>query len=108
MPRRTLLRVWKQLCGRERDLTWAGSELWKLGREELRRFLEETGEGGTLLLDGDAVPSGYETDCLAELISKVRFRRRDGENVSNLVLLLLETEDLRLLRRGNLSGAAVL
>lgn len=108
MPHRTLLRVWKQLCGRERDLTWAGSELWKLGREELRRFLEETGEGGTLLLDGDAVPSGYETDCLAELISKVRFRRRDGENVSNLVRLLLETEDLRLLReaagRGVLAG----
>ena len=55
MPHRTLLRVWKQLCGRERDLTWAGPGLWKLGRKELRRFLEETGEGGTLLLDGDAV-----------------------------------------------------
>ena len=103
-PCRTLLRAWKQLCGRERDLTWGGQRLWQLDHKVLRRFLQEAGEGGTLVLDGDAVPPGYAPACLAELLDRVRFRQRGGAGISGLLQVLMETGDLRLLRRAAMRG----
>ena len=103
-PCRTLLRAWKQLCGRERDLTWGGQRLWQLDHKVLRRFLQEAGEGGTLVLDGDAVPPGYDPACLAELLDRVRFRQRGGAGISGLLQVLMETGDLRLLRRAAMRG----
>lgn len=103
-PCRTLLRAWKQLCGREWDLTWGGPYLWQLDRQALRQFLRDAGEGGTLVLDSDAVPPGYAPACLAELLDQVRFRRRNGAGISGLLQVMMETEDLRLLRRAAMRG----
>ena len=110
-PYQRMLKTWMVLCGGERDLTWAGERLWEMDRKALRQFLEEAGHGGALVMDGDAVrlgAAGDHPDCLAELLTRVRFRSRGGEGVSGLMQELLGTSNLRLLRlaakRGVFSG----
>ena len=100
-PYQRMLKTWMELCGGERDLTWAGERLWEMDRKTLRQFLEEAGHGGELVMDGDAVrpgAAGEHPDCLAELLTRVRFRPRAGEGVSGLMQELLGASNLRLLR----------
>lgn len=110
-PHQRMLRAWMELCGEERDLTWAGERLWEMDRKTLRQFLEEAGHGGALVMDGDAVrpgAAGDHSDCLVELLNSVHFRPRAGEGVSGLMQELLGASNLRLLRlaakRGVFSG----
>lgn len=101
LPYKTLLNAWKQLCGKERDLTTIGGNLWLLSWKELKCFLKEAGEGGTLVMDADALDRwfGASYRCMLEILKNVHFRHRDGEGVSSLIQYLLMSGDLRLLRQ---------
>lgn len=102
----TILTAWKQLSGKERDLTWIGSDLWTFGWTKLHRFLQEAGEGGTLVMDADAMNHwhGVSGRCMSEVIKRVQFRQRDGEGVSGLMQHLLNINDLRVLRQAATQG----
>jgi len=106
LPYQTLLNAWKQLSGKERDLTWAGDDLWAFGWRTLRRFLQEAGEGGTLVMDADAMNRWYGASarCMTEVLKQVRFRQRDGEGVSGMMQHLLSMGDLRILRQAAKQG----
>jgi len=106
MPYQTLLNAWKQLSGKERDLTWVGSDLWTFGWTKLHRFLLEAGENGTLVMDADAMNQWYGASgrCMAEVIKQVRFRQRDGQGVSGLMQQLLSINDLRTLGQAAKQG----
>lgn len=106
VPYQTVLNAWKQMSGKERDLTWVGSDLWALGWTKLSRFLQEAGEGGTLIMDADAVNRWYGASnrCMVEMLKRVQFRQRDGEGVSGMMQHLLSIGDLRTLRQAAKQG----
>lgn len=106
LPYQTVLSAWKQLCGKERDLTWIGSDLWAFGWMKLHRFLREAGEGGTLMMDADAMNHwhGASGRCMTEVLKRVRLRQRDGEGVSGMMQHLLSVNDLRVLRQAAKQG----
>jgi len=106
LPYQTILTAWKQLSGKERDLTWIGGDLWNLGWTKLSRFLQEAGEGGTLVMDADAMNHWHSASgrCMGEVLKRVRFRQRDGEGVSGLMQHLLSINDLRILRQAGKQG----
>lgn len=97
---KSLLTAWKQLCGRERDLTWIRDLPFDLDSRDLRRFLESAEEGGVLVMDADAVDSWRfkNTGLLLELVKRLRFRYRDEPGVSGMMQVLLELGSIRLLR----------
>lgn len=101
LPYRTLLNAWKQLCGKERDLTWMGGEIWSMSWKDMKRFFKEGGEGGSFVMDADALSRWYGASyrCMLEVLKNVRFRHRDGEGPSGLIQHLMLAGDLRLLRQ---------
>lgn len=101
LPYQTILKTWKQLSGKERDLTWIGSDLWAFGWTKLHHFLQEAGEGGTLIMDADAMNRWYGASarCMTEVLKRVQIRQRDGEGVNGMLQHLLNMGDLRLLRQ---------
>jgi len=101
LPFKTVLNAWKQLSGKERDLTWIGGDLWCMGYTALRNFLREAGEGGTLVMDADAMNHWYGASprCMLEVLKQVRFRQRDGAGVSGLMQHVLHIRDLRAMRQ---------
>lgn len=105
-PYRTLLNAWKQLCGRERDLTWMCSLHRDLDWHEFHQFLVEAKEGGTLVMDADSMLNCRHWSCrnMMELLSLVQFRHRDGEGVNGLVQGLLLSGSLRLLQKAEKFG----
>ena len=106
IPHQSILNAWKQLCGKERDLTWIGGDLWTFGWTKLHRFLQEAGEGGTLVMDADAMTQWCSASgrCMMEVIKQVQFRQRDGEGVSGLMQQMLFTNDLRTTRQAAKQG----
>lgn len=106
LPDQTILKAWKQLSGKERDLTWIGGDLWTLGWTKLSRFLQEAGEGGKLIMDADAMNQWYgaSSRCMAEILKRVEIRQRDGEGISGLMQHLLHINDLRALRQAAKQG----
>ena len=104
-PYQTMLTAWKQLSGKERDLTWIGSEMWSFGLKRLRLFLQEAGEKGTLIMDADAMNHWLgSARCITEVIKHVQFRQRDGEGVSGMMQHLLSLNDLRALQQAAKQG----
>lgn len=105
-PYQTLLKAWKQLCGKERDLTWMSGDFWEIGWRDLRRFLEEAGEGGTLVMDEDAVSRWFSPHLrgVMELLNRVRFRHREERGISGLMQHLLGMSNLRVLQHAAKRG----
>ena len=95
-----LLTAWKQLCGKERDLTWIRDVPLELDSRDLRRFLDAAEEGGTLVMDADAVDDWKfrNVGCMIELVKRVRFRYRDEAGVSGMMKVLLDLGSIKLLR----------
>lgn len=106
LPYQTVLNAWKQLAGKERDLTWIGGDLWAFGWTKLSQFLQAAGEGGTLVMDADAMNQWYGASgrCMTEVLRRVQFRQRDGEGVSGMMQHLLNINDLRVLRQAAKQG----
>lgn len=100
LPYKSVLNAWKQLCGKERDLTWLGSNIWLMKWSHLNRFLQEAGEDGTLVMDADALSQFFGTTyrSMLTVLKNIRFRYRDGKGVNGLMQHLVLSGDLRLLR----------
>lgn len=96
---RMLLAAWKQLSGKERDLTPVGESMGFLSYQALHAFLKEAGEGGELIMDADSIISYTSLGIRAkmELLRRVRFRRREG-GVSELIRGIFLFADLREVR----------
>jgi len=105
IPHQRLLKAWKESCGQERDLTWIG-DVWSMNWRELNGFLKEVGEGGTLVMDADALSQWYGVSFrgMLTLLKRVRFRYRDGAGVNGMMQQLLASGDLRLLRQAAKQG----
>ena len=111
-PYKTLLNAWKQLSGKERDLTWVRPVFWSLKCRTLQSFLDEAGEGGTLVMDAPAVSLG-NVNIYGEVmgigsaagsgwarafLKRVRLRRREGQGFGQAVRQLLHIGDARTMR----------
>ncbi len=111
-PYKTLLKAWKQLSGKERDLTWVNPVFWRMKCRALGRFLDEAGEGGTLVMDVPAVSLGNVniyggvmgingaagSGWARAFLKRVRLRRREGEGFGQAVRQLLHIGDARTMR----------
>lgn len=106
LPYQTVLNAWKQLSGKERDLTFIGNDLWTFGGTKLSRFLQEAGEDGTLVMDADAMNQWYGASarCMLEVLKQVQFRQRGGEGVNGMIQHLLYVGNLRTLRQAAKHG----
>ena len=100
IPHKTILTAWKQLSGKERDLTYMGNDIWMLSWRELQLLLQEAGENGNLVMDADALGCWFQSSqrCVGEVLKSVRIRRRDGEGISGLMQNLLLHGDLKLMK----------
>ena len=67
-PYSRLLRCWKQLCGTQRDLSWADAQLAAFEPQALRRTLMLLGEGGTLCANAESLSSDYSIPQITVLM----------------------------------------
>lgn len=111
-PYKTLLNAWKHLSGKEKDLTWVKPVFWGMKCRVLQNFLDEAGEGGTLVMDAPAVSLG-NVNIYGEVmgigsaagsgwarafLKRVRLRRRESEGFGQAVRQLLHIGDARTMR----------